>query len=120
MKIDDDSFSYKLKFNFLGSEFELDAKSGDDILNRMTHDDLKLFQKYPNAQIIYIMHEKFIVIDRTNKKDRKLIWEKLINSFHTINWFTYRNEIEKPLIGSHYTSDAGWGCMIRTGQMLLC
>jgi len=36
-----------------------------------------------------------------------------------VTWITYRSMLERPLLQSNYKSDAGWGCMIRTGQMLL-
>jgi hypothetical protein len=46
--------------------------------------------------------------------------DKLINVLKNIPWFSYRknfNQIkEKDMI---YTSDAGWGCMIRASQMIL-
>eukprot|EP01084_Bolivina_argentea_P280305 479345_1 len=32
-------------------------------------------------------------------------------------WITYRNKFEK-ILSSSYTSDAGWGCMLRTAQMI--
>jgi cysteine protease ATG4 len=36
-----------------------------------------------------------------------------------VTWLTYRSDLEYEIMHSRYTSDAGWGCMLRTGQMLL-
>jgi hypothetical protein len=38
--------------------------------------------------------------------------------FYSRIWCTYRSQFE-PIGNSDFTSDAGWGCMMRTGQSLL-
>lgn len=34
-------------------------------------------------------------------------------------WFSYRSDIVKFDIKDDVTTDSGWGCMLRCGQMLL-
>eukprot|EP01135_Chromosphaera_perkinsii_P003407 Nk52_evm31s242 gene=Nk52_evmTU31s242 len=34
-------------------------------------------------------------------------------------WFTYRRKVREGISGSKMTSDVGWGCMIRCGQMMV-
>jgi cysteine protease ATG4 len=37
--------------------------------------------------------------------------------YSSVIWFTYREALEFP--GTSISSDVGWGCMIRVGQMML-
>ena len=46
--------------------------------------------------------------------------EKLLNKLKNIPWFSYRKDFEQIKNKDDiYTSDAGWGCMLRTSQMIL-
>ena len=60
--------------------------------------------------------EKIQIFDEKYSKQD----EKLINLLKNIHWFSYRKDFyqikEKDVI---YTSDAGWGCMLRASQMIL-
>jgi len=43
--------------------------------------------------------------------------QEFMQAVRQIGWYTYRSGFE-PIDGTAMTTDSGWGCMIRTGQML--
>jgi cysteine protease ATG4 len=55
----------------------------------------------------------FTILDNTVKR-----FPNLLTDFTNLFWFTYRKDFPR-IEPSPYTSDAGWGCMMRSGQMLL-
>jgi cysteine protease ATG4 len=44
--------------------------------------------------------------------------KQFLDAFAHLLWFSYRRDFA-PIDTSSYTSDAGWGCMLRSGQMVL-
>ena len=60
------------------------------------------------AKTIQIFDEKFVE------------HEKLINRLKNIPWLSYRKDFDQIIQNDKiYTSDAGWGCMLRASQMIL-
>uniref|UniRef100_A0AAV2KI37 Cysteine protease n=1 Tax=Knipowitschia caucasica TaxID=637954 RepID=A0AAV2KI37_KNICA len=59
-----------------------------------------------------------IMLGKTYELTRPGDREHFRRSFSSIVWLTYRRGFP-PLPGGGLSTDSGWGCMLRTGQMLL-
>lgn len=73
----------------------------------------------PNSRLHPLVHSalaKPVYFDELTPNQR--ILQRFMQDFQSRIWFTYRKDIAR-IEPSFYTSDAGWGCMMRTGQSLL-
>lgn len=68
-----------------------------------------------------VFHSPAVLLGRTFESDVDLE-SNIRMEFEHLIWMTYRDELEPGLLADgklRYRSDAGWGCMIRTMQMIL-
>lgn len=72
---------------------------------------LKQKSKFGKSSPVIMLGKSF---DFKNQGER----ERFRRSFASLLWLTYRRGFP-PLPGCSLTTDSGWGCVLRTGQMLL-
>ncbi|KAG8509345.1 Cysteine protease ATG4A, partial [Galemys pyrenaicus] len=67
-------------------------------------------EDFPDTdELVWILGKQYLL--KTEKS-------KLLSDISTRLWFTYRRKFS-PIGGTGPSSDAGWGCMLRCGQMML-
>ncbi|XP_019125043.2 cysteine protease ATG4D [Larimichthys crocea] len=72
---------------------------------------LKQKSKFSKSSPVIMLGQSYELSDQ---EDRDRFWR----SFSSLLWLTYRRGFP-PLAGGSLTTDSGWGCVLRTGQMLL-
>ena len=78
--------------------------------------DIFIFNYLPSENKLKIKTKSNIqIFNKKNLSDNQIL-EILSN----IVWYSYRKNFTELIFDNkHFTSDAGWGCMIRAGQMIL-
>lgn len=72
---------------------------------------LKQKSKFSRNSAVIMLGKSYELKDKEEKEHFRL-------SFASLLWLTYRRGFP-PLSGCSLTTDSGWGCVLRTGQMLL-
>ena len=85
------------------------------------NEDLNIFFQNKLKELKYIIPgDKFIIFSKELNNDNNI---KTTHFLMKIIYFSYRNNFN-PISNNNmfrltYTSDSGWGCMIRCGQMIM-
>ena len=91
------------------------------VIKSKNSDFLSMIKKYEKKFNCFKNKDSIQIYSKHYKKQTENEKEKLLKNLGKIIYFSYRKNL--PLFkNSHnkkYTSDSGWGCMIRCGQMIM-
>ena len=91
------------------------------VIKSKISDFLSMIKKYEKKFNCFKNKDSIQIYSKHYKKQTENEKEKLLKNLGKIIYFSYRKNL--PLFkNSHnkkYTSDSGWGCMIRCGQMIM-
>lgn len=87
-------------------------------INLKIDSSICLLGRYYHAKFVDISHEYAASKAITDKLKVTEAKERFKEDLKSRIWFTYRFNFP-PIPGTDYTTDSGWGCMLRAGQMMM-